>query len=251
MRLRIAALVVLLAAAAHAADTLTVFAAASLTDALNSIAADYQGGGGGQVVFSFAGSSLLARQIEEGAPADLFFSADDALMDELVRRGLIDKGSRREILSNRLVVVVPKNSALRLSSADELVKAMVGRLALADPSVVPAGVYARQYFERKHLWDIVQPKVIPTANVRAALAAVASGNVDAGIVYKTDAAISKEVRVECEIPPGEGPNIAYPAAIVTATEHSAEARQFLNYLESPAASTVFRRFGFIVRAHPP
>lgn len=234
---------------ALSAATVTVFAAASLTDALNQIASDYQKQGGDRVVFSFAGSSVLARQIEEGAPADLFFSADDRWMDELEKKGLIVSASRRSRLSNALVVVVPADSASPVTSVEDLKR--VSRLALADPASVPAGIYAREYLERKHLWAALEKRIIPTANVRAALAAVASGDADAGIVYKTDAAISRKVKVACEIAATEGPKIDYPAALVKNADHAAGARRFLDFLESPGAARVFERFGFIVRDRTP
>lgn len=233
------------------AATITVFAAASLTDALNQIGAQYHQLSGDEVVFSFAGSSLLARQIEHGAPADVFFSAEDRQMDGLEKKGFIIDGSRRSRLSNALVIVVPKDSSLRLSSAEGLAQSAVQRLALADPAAVPAGVYARQYLEGKHLWNQVKQKVVPAANVRAALAAVASGNVDAGIVYKTDAAISRNVKIAFEIPAAEGPKIDYPVALVKDTAQRAAARKFLEYLESADAGRIFTRYGFIVQNPQP
>jgi molybdate transport system substrate-binding protein len=224
-----------------------VFAAASLTDALKEIAASWEIAGGESVVFNFAASSLLARQIREGAPADLFLSADEAQMDGLERAGLVVPGTRRSVLSNTLVAVVPKDSALRIASARDLAGPGVERLALAEPTSVPAGVYSKKFFERVGIWDALARKVVPTENARATLAAVESGNVDAGIVYRTDAAISKHVRIAFEIPATMGPAISYPFALVKGAPRETEARRFLAYLGSPAARAVFVRYGFLVK----
>ncbi len=224
-----------------------VFAAASLTDALKEIAASWEIAGGESVVFNFAASSLLARQIREGAPADLFLSADEAQMDGLERAGLVVPGTRRSVLSNTLVAVVPKDSALRIASARDLAGKGVERLALAEPTSVPVSVYSKKFFERVGIWDELAPKVVPTENARATLAAVESGNVDAGIVYRTDAAISKHVRIAFEIPAAMGPAISYPFALVKGAPRETEARRFLAYLGSPAARAVFVRYGFLVK----
>ena len=224
-----------------------VFAAVSLTDALKEIAASWEIAGGESVVFNFAASSLLARQIREGAPADVFLSADEAQMDGLERAGLVVPGTRRSVLSNTLVAVVPKDSALRIASARDLAGPGVERIALAEPTSVPAGVYSKKFFERVGIWDALAPKVVPTENARATLAAVESGNVDAGIVYRTDAAISKHVRIAFEIPAAMGPAISYPFALVKGAPRETEARRFLAYLGSPAARAVFVRYGFLVK----
>lgn len=229
------------------ATTVNVFAAASLSDSLKAIAADYEKQTGDRIVFNFGASSLLARQIEEGAPADVFFSADEAKMDGLEKDGLIEKGTRKSLLSNLLAIVVAADSTLPIKSAADLADARVKRLALADPKTVPAGIYARKYLEKARLWPAVQSKVVPTDNVRAALAAVESGNVEAGIVYKTDARISKKVKVACEVPASEGPTISYPRAVVKDAGHADAAGRFLKHLDSEEATRVFEKFGFIVR----
>ncbi len=231
---------------AASARPLMVFAAASLSDALREIGANYAAQTGEKVLFNFAASSLLARQIEAGAPADLFFSADEAKMDWVAKAGLILKGTRKSLLSNTLVVVVPSNSRLKLDSPKALADPAVKRVALADPEAVPAGVYARDYLKKIGIWEAMKPKVVPAENVRAALAAVASGNVEAGMVYRTDAAVSKRVRVACEIPASQGPRISYPMAILNDTKSPASARRFAACLESAAARRVFKRCGFVV-----
>jgi molybdate transport system substrate-binding protein len=245
-RCRTAALVLLAGGLRLAAADVTVFAAASLTDALREIGARYQQTHHDHIYFNFAASSLLARQIREGAPADIFFSADEAWMDALEKRGLIVTATRTNRLSNSLVIVTSTDSRLAIRSAADLAGPAVKRVALADPRIVPAGVYSRIYLEQLHLWSAVQPKVVPTENVRGALAAVESGNVDAGMVYRTDAAISKRVRVACAIPARDGPEIRYPMALVKDSKQVEAARAFLHYLDSAEAAKVFEKFGFVV-----
>src|SRR6266446_903998 len=170
------------------AANLTVFAAASLSDALKEVAVSYERQSVDRIVFNFGASSMLARQIQEGAPADVFFSADESRMDVLEKAGLIVKETRRSRLSNSLVIVVAADNPVPIHSAGDLAGDAVKRIALADPKAVTAGIYARAYLDQAKIWPAVQGKIVPTENVRAALAAVESGDVDAGIVYKTDAA---------------------------------------------------------------
>jgi molybdate transport system substrate-binding protein len=233
------------ACAARAAEV-SVFAAASLTDALNQLASAYQKQSDDKIVFNFAASSVLARQLQEGAPADVFFSADEAKMDALEKKDLLVIGTRKSLLSNTLVIVVASDSPLKIASPQDLATPPVKRIALADPKAVPAGIYAKEFLEKRKLWSAVEPKVVPTENVRAALAAVESGNVEAGMVYKTDAAISSKVRVACEIPASEGPAISYPLAVVKGARNLAAARKFVEYLNSSDATQVFQHYGFIV-----
>jgi molybdate transport system substrate-binding protein len=228
------------------ASEVLVFAAASLTEALRDIASDYQKLSSDKILLNLAASSTLARQIEAGASADIFFSADEAKMDALENEGLILAETRTNRLSNLLVIVVPREGGPAITSPQDLATNKVGRIALADPNMVPAGLYARQYLEQQHLWAAVNSKVIPTENVRGALAAVESGNVEAGIVYKTDAAISKRVKVAYEVPPQEGPKIRYPVAALKDSKHLEPARKFLEYLGSDSALRVFEQYGFLI-----
>ncbi len=227
---------------------LNVSAAASLTDALQEIVRAYQTVSGDHIVLNLGGSSLLARQIEEGAPADLFLSADEAKMDALAKKGLVLAGTRKSVLGNTLVVVVPLDSQLRISGPKDLAAGSIRAFALAEPQTVPAGIYAKEYLEKVGIWRRVFDRVVPTENVRAALAAVESGNAEVGLVYKTDAQISKRVRMAYEVPAGHGPKISYPFAVLAQTRHPAEARRFLGFLASPPALDVFRRYGFLVPA---
>jgi molybdate transport system substrate-binding protein len=236
-----------MAAASLRSADLNVFAAASLTDALKEIASAYEKQTGDKIVFNFGASSTLARQIEEGAPADIYFSADEPKMDALEKNDRIIKETRKSRLSNSLVIVVTFDSSLAVRSANDLTGPAIKRIALADPKAVPAGVYAKTYLEKLKIWPAVEPKVVPTENVRAALAAVESGNAEAGMVYKTDAAISKKVKVAYEVPRAEGPEISYPMAVVKETKQPDLARKFLQYLDSAAAAKVFKRFGFVIR----
>jgi molybdate transport system substrate-binding protein len=228
------------------AEELVVFAAASLTDALQEIGAGYEKERGRHVVFNFGASNLLARQIDAGAPADLFLSADEAKMDALEKKGLLLQGTRRSVLSNTLAVVVPKGSKLRLTKPGDLASPSVRALVIAEPSAVPAGIYARQYLRSRGLWPKLIDRIVPTESVRAALAAVEAGNADAGIVYRTDAGISGEVEVAFEVPPSEAPPISYPFAVLQRAADPEGARTFLDYLLSPPALDVFRKFGFLV-----
>ncbi|MGD0614248.1 MAG: molybdate ABC transporter substrate-binding protein [Verrucomicrobiota bacterium] len=229
----------------HAAEV-TVFAAASLTESLNEIAAAYEARSADKIIFNFGASSTLARQIEEGAPADIFFAADEAKMDRLEGKGLILKETRKSFLSNSLVIVVAADGGAVIVSPKDLATDKVKRLALAEPNSVPAGIYAREYLEKQHLWSAVEAKVVPTENVRGALAAVEAGNVEAGIVYKTDAAISRKVKVACQIPAGDTPDIRYPAAVVRGSKQLEAAKAFLEHLATEEAGKVFERHGFVV-----
>lgn len=248
MKIAAAVLFLCLAVAARAA-TVTVFAAASLTDCMREIARQYETQRGGKVEFNFAASSVLERQIEAGAPADIFFSADEAKMDALGKKGLIDTKSRHPRLSNSLALVVARGNPAAVHSPDDLTKDSVRRIALAETQSVPAGIYARAYLTKIGLWKKIASKVVPLQNVRAALAAVESGDAEAGFVYKTDAAISSRVETAYEVPPKEGPKITYPVALVKDAPEPQAARDFLRYIDSPEAARVFTRFGFLIDSH--
>jgi molybdate transport system substrate-binding protein len=241
MRHLFSIVLVALALSSSAAEV-RVFAAVSLTEALEEIASAHERATGDEVVFHFGASSLLARQIEQGAPADLFLSADDARMDALAKRELIVDGTRASVLSNALVVVVPRDSGKKIVRPEQLVN--VESIALAEPSSVPAGVYAREWLQKIGLWERIRPKVIPTDNVRAALAAVESGNVEAAIVYRTDARIAKHTRVAFEVPRAQGPAISYPFALLRDAENREAALRLLTFLRSKAALKIFAKHGF-------
>ncbi len=232
------------------ADELRVSAAASLADVLKEVNAAFAKESGTKVRLNLGASSLLARQIGEGAPVDVFFSADEAKMDGLEKKGLIDAATRKPKLSNTLVVVVPSDSTLTFSTLTDLTLPGVRKIATGDPKSVPVGVYAREHLEKLGLWAAVQPKIVSMENVRAALAAVESGNAEAGIVYKTDATASPKVKIALEVPAADGPRIVYPVARVTGAAHPGSAAAYLMFLDSSAAHQSFVKFGFVVLPEP-
>ena len=219
-----------------------VSAAISLTDALGEVERAYTAAGGGALGFNFAGSNVLARQIVNGAPVDIFISADAAQMDYAEKGGAIEQATRIDLLANRLAVVTPSGKGSTVRD----VRALAGlkRIAVADPAAVPAGVYARQFLERTGLWQAVQDRLLPLANVRAALAAAESGGADAAIVYESDAAASKRVDLAFVVTGPAAPRIVYPAAIVARARNRDEAVKFLAFLRGPVAAAIFQRYRF-------
>ena len=226
-------------------DEILVAAAASLSDVLKELSAAYQSKSKNTVNFNFGPSSTLARQIQEGAPADVFFSADEVQMDALEKNSRLEPGTRKNLLSNQLVMVVPSDSKLAIASPKDLLKPEVKRIALAEPPV-PVGAYTKAYLGAEGLWDKIKPKVVPVQDVRATLASVESGNVEAGFVYKTDAAVSKKVKIVYEVPIDKGPKIVYPVAIVKESKRKNTARDFFNYVQTPASKELFKKYGFVV-----
>jgi molybdate transport system substrate-binding protein len=237
-----------LAATPAMAQDLLLFGAASLQDALAAVIEEYQAQGGGVVRASYASSSTLARQIEQGAPADIYISANPEWMDYLEERGLIRDGSRADLLSNGLVLVAPLESetAIAIAPGFDLVGALDnGLLAMGDPDHVPAGIYGRAALESLGVWDAVAPHVARADNVRAALALVARGEAPLGVVYRSDAVADADVKVVGEFPRESHPPIIYPIAIVAGSEHP-EATALLELLRSEAAAVIFERFGFTI-----
>jgi molybdate transport system substrate-binding protein len=234
---------------AHAADEqkreLLVFAAASLTNVLDEIGKAYTQQTRQPVKFSYAASSALARQLEAGANADVFFSADLEWMDYVQARNLIDRSSRRNVLSNRLVLVAPADSRIELKIAPgfRLAEALGnGRLATGDPESVPVGKYARSALTSLGVWNDVADKLVRADNVRSALAFIARGETPLGIVYETDAKVERRVRVVDFFPADSHAPIVYPVA-VTAKAHPA-ARQFVEFLHSAPAQETFKKYAF-------
>lgn len=232
--------------AATAADAL-VFAATSLKDALDEQTGQFASTTGHRAVTSYAASSTLAKQIENGAPADLFISADLEWMDYLAARRLIDSKSRANLLSNRLVLIAPAGSNVKLDIAPNFPLAArlgTGRLAIADPGHVPAGKYARSALQSLGVWADVAGRTAPAENVRAALMLVSRGEAPLGIVYRTDALADGKVRIVAEFPASTHPLIVYPAAL-TASGKSPAGRALLDFLKSPAARAVWKKHGFV------
>ncbi|WP_193370472.1 molybdate ABC transporter substrate-binding protein [Pelagibius marinus] len=234
------------AGAAEDDKPVTLFAAASATDAVNEIAEAYAARTGGSIRPVVAASSTLARQISQGAPADLFLSANAKWMDHLAGLQLLQDGSRLPLLSNRLVLIAPADSQLRLRLSPELDLARLlgnGRLAIGDPNHVPAGIYAREALRNLGLWEQVAAKLAQASNVRAALALVDRGEAVAGIVYETDAAISPRVRIVDSFPLAASPKIVYPLAIVAGRDRP-EVRRVYEFLQSAEATAIFSKHGF-------
>lgn len=247
LTLVLAAAAPILAAPACAADV-TVFAAASLKNALDDAVKLYETKTGIKVVTSYAASSALARQIEAGAPADIFFSADFDWMDELQKKNLIDVASRHTLLGNTLVLIAPKDSTVSLPIEQDfpLLQALGpdGKLAMASVDSVPAGKYGKAALTYLGVWDEVEPRVAQADNVRAALAFVAKGEAPLGIVYGTDANAEPAVRIVGTFPAQSHPQILYPVALLAGAK--AEARQFLEFLLSPEAAPAFEAQGFSI-----
>lgn len=226
-----------------------VLAAASLQEALTAAAQRWAAKGHPTPVLSFAASSALARQIEAGAPADLFVSADEEWMNYLAQRRLIQPRTRVSFLTNGLVLVAPAASRIRLSIGPRFPLAAAlgrGRLAMADPAAVPAGRYGRQALARLGVWPSVQRRVAAAENVRAALALVSRGEAPLGIIYATDARAARGVRVVGTFPASSHGPITYALAAL-AGSRNAEAEAFRRFLVSPEGKAVFRRFGFGTR----
>lgn len=257
-RFRHAAAVLLLAlcaavlpAQAQPEAPLTVFAAASLRGALDEVADAWQAQGGVPVRIAYAGSSTLARQIEAGAPADVFVSADGDWMDRVQAQAGLQAGTRRDLLGNSLVVVAPRERAAGdvLASADTMLAALGsdGRLAMARTASVPAGKYGREALESLGYWDAVRPRVVEADDVRAALMLVARGEAPLGVVYGSDAAAEPRVHVVATFPdPGHAP-IVYPAAALQRPGAHPQAGAFLEWLARPESLAVFERHGFAAR----
>ena len=226
-----------------------VLAAASLQESLGAAADAWAARGHARPVISFAASSALARQVEAGAPADLFISADEEWMDYLAKRGLIVPASRASFLTNRLVLITPRDRpvAVRVARGFALSRALGdGRLAMADPDAVPAGRYGKAALTSLGVWAAVEGKVARAENVRAALALVERGEAPLGIVYATDARASAKVRIVGLFPATSHPPITYPVALLN-TARSADAEPFRRFLLSPAGRAIFARYGFGTR----
>lgn len=250
MRCAVAALAILFFARPVLADTL-VFAAASMKNALDAVAEQYSQRTGRTVRISYAGSSALAKQIENGAPADIFLSADRDWMDYLEKRGAIRPETRQDLLGNTLVLIAPRGSdaSLKIGSGFDLAGALDDgeRIAMADPDFVPAGKYAKAALEILGIWNDVAPRVARADNVRAALALVARGEAPIGIVYATDALAEPAVRVLDAFPEGTHPPIVYPVAM-TAGSRRPEAEDFLAFMLAESTAPLYEEHGFTVRS---
>ncbi|MSQ08554.1 MAG: molybdate ABC transporter substrate-binding protein [Dehalococcoidia bacterium] len=226
------------------AGTVLVLAAASLTDVLTEAAVKFKTETGIEVKFSFGGSDSLATQLRRGAPGDVVIFAGAGPLDGLEKDGIVLKDSRRDIASNRLVIIAPARSGLKLASLGEIATGYSGRVAIADPRLAPAGRYAQAALEKAGVWAALGPRLIPSLDVRNTAAAVASGNAEFGFVYETDVAAVKGVDVVMAVPRDAYPQILYPASVVAGSEAQALAGRFLEYLVSQEAAGLFGKYGF-------
>ena len=228
------------------ADDVTLYAAASLTNVMKTLAASYEQNKTTHIKPSFASSSTLAKQIEAGAPADLYISADQQWMDYLQTRRLIDNASRTNLLGNELVLIAPiaQPRTVTMKKGTDLAASFTGKLCMGDPSHVPAGIYGQQALQSLGWWDALAKRVVGTEDVRTALAFVQRGECPLGVVYATDAAASTQVMMAGRFPASAHDPIIYPVALLPRA--SAEARDFYRYLQGDAAKAIYRQAGFVV-----
>lgn len=233
-------------APADPAVELTVSAAVSLKDALGEIQKNYQAKHANvKISYNLGASGALAKQIEEGAPADIFISAAVKQMDDLAKKNLIKKETRKNLVENQLVLIVPKDSKLPLAKFEDLTKKEVTKFAMGAPESVPAGQYTQQTLKKLNIVDTVMPKAVLAKDVRTVLTYVETGNVEAGTVYKTDASVSDKVKIVAAAPAGSHDPVVYPLAVLAATKQVKAAEDFAAYLAGAEAQAVFAKYGFI------
>ncbi|MGI9056501.1 MAG: molybdate ABC transporter substrate-binding protein [Pyrinomonadaceae bacterium] len=226
-------------------ESLTVSAAVSLKDASTEIGELYRTKTGKNINFNFGASGALQRQIETGAPVDVFASAGERQMDELAAKSLIDADSRKDFARNKLVLIVPQNSILNLTNFDELTNLKVQRIAVGNPKTVPAGQYTEQFFERNNLKNALQAKLILAEDVRQVLDYVIRGEVDAGIVYETDARRAEgKVKIAATAFEGDHEPILYPIAVLKDSKQKQSAKEFLDFVLSADGQKILQKYGF-------
>ena len=224
---------------------LHVSAAASLTDAMNELAALYaKENPNVKIIFNFGSSGALQQAIENGGETDLFFSAAQKQMNALEAKGELAEGTRKDLLRNEVVLIVPIDSDKDLSSFDDLTRADIEKIALGEPKGVPVGQYSEEIFTALNILDAIKAKAVYGSDVRQVLAWTETGEVDCGIVYATDAAITDKVKVICAAPEGSHKPVIYPAAVIKSSKHLDDAKKFLDFTSSDAAKAVFDKYGF-------
>jgi molybdate transport system substrate-binding protein len=224
---------------------LTVSAAVSLKESLQEIGGLYQRQQPRvSITYNFAGSGILQRQIEQGAPVDVFASASPREMDALQAKGLVMAETRRNIAANEVVLIVPQDSQA-VSGFGDLTAPRVKRIALGEPASVPAGKYAKETLASLNLWDQIQPKFVFAQDVRQVLEFVATGNAEAGMVYRTDAQVTDRIKVVATAPESSHSPIVYPAAVLKASRHAGQAKQLVEFLAGPEAQAALARHGFV------
>lgn len=224
---------------------LNVSAAVSLKDALAEIQKNYEAKNSNiKLVFNLGASGALQKQIEQGAPADIFISAAPKQMNDLEEKNLVNKTTRKNLVENKLVVIVPTASTLNITKYEDLTKDEVQKLSIGETASVPAGQYAQEVLKKLGIWDKIQNKAVLAKDVRTVLTYVETGNVEAGIVYKTDAASSDKVKIAATAPEGSHQPILYPVAILSGAKQQKAAEDFLAYLSTPECKTIFEKYGF-------
>lgn len=224
---------------------LTISAAVSLKDALAEIQTAYQAKNPQvKLVYNLGSSGALQKQIEQGAPADIFISAAPKQMNELEGKNFINKATRKNLVENKLVIVVPKDAKIEITKFEDLTKDSFTKVALGETATVPAGQYAQEAMNKLGIWDKVKDKAVFAKDVRTVLAYVETGNVEAGVVYKTDALSSDKVKITVTAPEGSHQPVVYPAAVLSASKQQPAAEAFLAYLYTDESKAVFEKYGF-------
>ncbi|WP_196593987.1 molybdate ABC transporter substrate-binding protein [Pectinatus sottacetonis] len=228
-----------------AKEKIVVSAAASLKDVMGALKKEYvKNNPNVDLTFNLASSGSLQRQIEQGAPADIFISAAQKQMNALEQKKLLADGTRKNLLVNTIVLITPKDNKAGIKKFSDLTTAKVHKIAMGDPKSVPAGQYAQQIFVSLKYLDAVKPKLVYGSDVRAVLTWVENGEADCGLVYKTDAAISDEVKIIAQAPAGTHKPIIYPVAILKSTKNMEAAKKFVDFLQTPEAAKIFEKYGF-------
>ena len=225
---------------------INISAAASLIDAMTEIQSEYEKNSNTVILFNFGGSGTLEKQIEQGAPCDLFISASDENMDTLETKGFIIASSRKDLLGNTLTLIASKENAGKITGVESLIKLEVGSISIGAPEAVPAGEYARQSLEYQGVWEQIRAKLVFGKDVKQVLEYVDSGNVDCGLVYKSDAVTLKTGKIICDMPEESHRPIVYPAALLEDSDQPLAAAEFYEFLLSNYAKSVFEKYGFIV-----
>lgn len=225
---------------------ITISAAASLTEVLSELELLYEEEKNQDInlLFNFGGSGSLQQQILQGAPVDLYFSAAEDKYDQLLERGMIDANYSSDLITNELVLITPTGASSKMKDFSDLVSDEISRIAIGTPETVPAGQYAKQAIENMGIWDKLSGKIIPTKDVRQVLSYVETNNVDAGIVYKTDALVSKKVKMIATVDSSLHDSIVYPVGVISNSKQKDEAIDFFHYLQTESAIAIFKKFGF-------
>ena len=224
---------------------MNISAAVSLKDALEEIRKNYEAKNPNiKLIYNLGASGALQKQIEQGAPADIFMSAAPKQMNDLEGKNLVNKATRKNLVENKLVIIVPKESTITISKYEDLTKDEVQKISIGETASVPAGQYAQEVLKKLEIWDKVKDKAVLAKDVRTVLTYVETGNVEAGIVYKTDAASSNKIKVAASAPEGSHQPIVYPVAVLSGTKQPKAAEDFLTYLSTPECKTIFEKYGF-------